>query len=1025
MDGLLEIFTLGGLAIRRGAVPVTGFELHKEEALLVYLACTRRAQPREALAELLFAERFQAQALSNLRVVLAGLRKRLNPYLLTNRQTLAFEWSQPAWLDVAVLDQCLGTAGHSLADAPSPAVAAQLEKGLALYQGDFLAGFYVRDCPGFEDWVRQERERLRQQVIEALHTLVNAYLADRAYAAGIKQATRLLALDPLREEAHQQLMTLLARTGQRSEALAQYETCRGLLETELGLPPQAETTALYEAIRAGTLRAEPARVEVIGRTAARPAHNLPAQPTAFIGRQTELDQIAGRLAVPDCRLLTVLGPGGIGKTRLALQAAAEQTANFAQGVYFVPMAPVGSSDQIASAIADALQFSFYGSKAPAVQLTNTLRDKHLLLVLDNFEHLLAGTPLLSDLLASTLHVKLLVTSRERLNLQEEWALALEGLPYPVDWDLPTPANHPLKTSPPGFASERHGSATGIPVEKSERRTGREVDIERYSAVQLFVQRAQQVQAHFSLAENSAAVVRICQTVEGMPLGIELAASWLRVMPCSQIAHQLQGSLDFLATPLRNVPERHRNLRGVFEHSWRLLSEDERSGLTNLSVFRGGFDLEAAEQVAGASLTALASLVDKSLVRLSPSGRYDLHELLRQFASDKLLEAGEAETNARRHFAYFFRLAEQAEAHLYGPEQEDWFDRLETDHDNLRAALAWSLRAENAEAGLRLAGSLEWFWNLCSHYHEAYEWLDKLLAEAGDAPASVRAKALQSAGYFAKYIEPERAQVLSEESLALAREVGDKRIIAWALGNLGSSVGWLDRRGVELYEEALTLFREIGDGWGTSHMLRRLGWLLMDQGDYERATALLEEALTLARAAKEKNATAWALLLLGNVVWFQRRDPSRAMPLYQESLALSRQIREKFHLGQVLFALGEVARSQGDYGRAQSYYGETLALVREAGENWPHIAPGLIGFGELCLAQGMPERAARLLGAADLNRLHGFLSFRFYSKRADVEHDVAAARAQLGEEAFAAAWAEGQAMTLDLAIAYALSGASEK
>jgi predicted ATPase len=376
------------------------------------------------------------------------------------------------------------------------------------------------------------------------------------------------------------------------------------------------------------------------------------------------------LAVPTCRLLTLVGSGGIGKTRLAIQAAA-QLANFAQGVYFVPLAPVGSPDLLASAIAGALQVSFYGSDDPTVQLVNYLREKHLLLLLDNFEHLREGTPLLTDILDAAPALKMLVTSRERLNLQEEWVLPVEGMQYP-------------KGDEPG-------------------------SIEDYSAVRLFVQSARRVQPAFTLADDVSAVIAICQHVEGMPLGLELAAVWLRVMSCRQIAVQLERSLDFLTTPLRNVPERHRSLRVVFEQSWRLLSESERRVLATLAVFHGGFDLEAAEQVAGASLSLLAGLVDKSLIRLNRSGRYDLHELFRQFASDKLAESGETAAATRRHFEYYAELAERAERHLYGPEQEGWFDRLAVDLDNLRAALAWSVRDEEAETGLRLAGSLGWFW----------------------------------------------------------------------------------------------------------------------------------------------------------------------------------------------------------------------------------------------------------------------------------------------------------------------------
>src|SRR5260221_1526923 len=476
-------------------------------------------------------------------------------------------------------------------------------------------------------------------------------------------------------------------------------------------------------------------------------HNLPAQSTAFVGRSTELAVIAERLADPLCRLLTVLGPGGIGKTRLAVQAAANQIARFAHGVYFVPLAPVRSPDLLAAAIASALNVSFYDSEKPNSQIDHYLREKRILLVMDNFEHLLEGTGLLTDILNTAPAVKILATSRERLNLQEEWVFTLDGLAYPQ-----------------GLTAE---------------------PIESYSAVQLFAQRARQVQASFSLDENVQPVIAICQQVEGMPLGLELAASWLRLMPCEQIAAQLARNLDFLATPLRNVPERHRSLRAVFDQSWSLLSDAERSALMKLSVFRGGFDLQAAEKVASAPVPILAGLADKSLVRLSPVGRYDLHELLRQYAADKLAETGEAVATANQHLSYFLNQAERAEAELNGPQQIAWLDRLELEHDNLRAALAWSLSGGDAEMGLRLAGALGWSWIIHAQWSEARKWYTGLLAANASAPASVQAKALHRAAEMENYLgDSKQGMIFAEQALQLARAADDKWNTAWSLATLG-------------------------------------------------------------------------------------------------------------------------------------------------------------------------------------------------------------------------------------------------
>src|SRR5262245_11067224 len=357
-------------------------------------------------------------------------------------------------------------------------------------------------------------------------------------------------------------------------------------------PPEQ---AAFVAFARGLSATPPAGLPL--RTEASLADHLPSPPTPFVGRSEEMALLRQRLDDPDCRLLTLVGPGGIGKTRLAVEAAHKQRAHFVHGAHFVSLALVNSPDLFLFAVGNVLEFLFDGQQAPIVQLINYVRDKRLLLLLDGFEHLLDAVPLLADLLAGAPHLKLFVTSRERLNLQGEWTLPIEGLDYPRD-------------------------------------TGHD-HFERYSAVQLFVQAARQSQPGFSLNSDAPGVLHICQLVEGIPLAIELAAAWVRLLPCAQIAERLASSLDFLASPVRNAPERHRSLRVVFDHSWALLSSIEQTALAKLSVFRGSFDLEAAEAVGGASLLVVASLVDKSLLRTDSTGRYALHELLRQYAAEQL------------------------------------------------------------------------------------------------------------------------------------------------------------------------------------------------------------------------------------------------------------------------------------------------------------------------------------------------------------------------------------------------------
>lgn len=428
MGDQLDIFTLGGLSIRCNGTPVTGFVSRKVEALLVYLACQGRPQPREVLAELLWEERSQAQSMGNLRVVLNDLRQHLEPFVVVTRQSIGLDLASACWLDVTELQSAISAAQAQWMRGVSlfPKTAKTLEKALDLYTGDFLAGFSIRDSQAFDHWLSTERERLRQEVVEALHHFVDYCLKNNAFAAGIAKATQSLQIDPLREETYQQLMLLLSMSGQRGAALAQYDTCCRVLAEELGIEPNAPTIALANQIRSGLPIASRPKAMI-------PTHNLPMQATPFIGRDVELSQIARSLADPNCRLLTLIGPGGIGKTRLALQAAAAQDERFPHGVYFVPLAAVGVPDELVYAIADAVKVALApsNSQMPDVQLRDYLHDKELLL-LDNFEHLLEGSILVGQLLTHALRLKIMITSRERLNLQEEWLFNMQSMDVPGD-----------------------------------------------------------------------------------------------------------------------------------------------------------------------------------------------------------------------------------------------------------------------------------------------------------------------------------------------------------------------------------------------------------------------------------------------------------------------------------------------------------------------------------------------------------------------------------------------------------------
>ena len=569
-------------------------------------------------------------------------------------------------------------------------------------------------------------------------------------------------------------------------------------------------------------------------------HNLPAPASPLVGREIELAELARLLNEPEIRLVTILGPGGMGKTRLALELAAQQLPHFASGVFFVALAPLCSAELILPAIAEAVDFQFCPGDEPKQQLLAYLREKALLLVLDNFEHLLAGVGLVADILGAAPGVKLVATSREKLNLQAETIFTVEGMAFP----------------------ERGASG----------------DLLQYSAVKLFVQNVRRLRPGFQLSEaDFSQVVRICHLVQGMPLGLLLAAAWVELLSLQEIADEINQSLDFLQTEQRDIPERQRSIRAVFDYSWNLLAEEERAVFARLSAFRGGFTREAAQTVAGASLRQLMALLNKSLLWRKPdSGRYEIHELLRQYAEQQLTAAGEAEVVQDRHLQHFVALAEQAELRLRGAEQGQQLKQLDLELDNFYRALEWSL-AQDIQGGLKLAGALTWFWNLRGHWHEAPAWLSRLLTAPGaSAPTAARAKALVAAG----------------------------NLSCWGHNDYPAARAYL--------EEGLAIYRALPtpEPWGLGYALSLYGEVLGELGEIALAQSALDESLALGQklgqAGKWICAAAWMSLA-------SRADtPGLIQERLEKSAALFRELGDEAQLGPVLQHLAFFYLSQKSY-----------------------------------------------------------------------------------------------------------------
>ncbi len=964
MSGL-KLLLFGPPRVELNGQPVNT-ERRKALALLTYLAVTGASRSREALATLFWPDYDQSRASAYLRRTLWELNQMLGEgWVEADREAVTL--ARRPGLDVDEFRARLAL-GRPAATPLAERVRA-LTDAAALYRDHFLAGFSLKDAPDFDEWVFFQAEGLKRDLAFVLETLVRLHL-DADPAAGLEPARRWLALDPLNEAAHRALMMTYARSDQTAAALRQYDECVRVLRAELSVAPSAETTALAQQLRAGGARpAEPAPAPA---ATSRAGSRLPAQATPFVGRASELEQLAALLADPDCRLVTLTGPGGVGKTRLALKAAEAQQAAFKHGVYFVPLAPVQAPDLIISAIADAVGFRFFGQveNDNAHQLYNFLRERELLLVLDNFEHLITGAPQLSSLLEAAPRVRLLVTSRERLNLQEEWLFAVTGLPVPGRDELAAAA--------------------------------------AYGAVHLFTQTARKANAGFKAGDADLAhIVRICRLVDGLPLGIELAAAWTRSLSAAEIAAEIERSVDFLASPLRNVPARHQSLRAVFEYSWHMLTAAEQAVFPRLALFWGSFQREAAEEVAEAGLPVLAGLVDKSLL-YHLDGRYALHEAVRQLAAERLRATPPGEDAVlARHSAYFGRFIGRRRKALGGHGQRQALVEVSAEIEDIRAGFRWAVaHAEPADVDVYL-DALCSFYDIRSRFEEAFETFSRATADweaRGDAsvPAQIiLGRMLAWHGWFGYRLskmsvargsvlrgleilrglgEPAKAALAFVNVQALHTDaIPDLETLkpmvrfslnhylleddAWGIATLYPyttyGATFADFQQAKL--ESIAIFRSIGDDRSAAMSLSTLGENVHHFGDFAEARRLFEESISVARELGDRY---WVSLNLDWAGWVARQmgDFAEARRQHTESLAISREIGDQLGVAGSLDNLGLLAFEAGDLDEAERLFGEGLEIRRATGHGGS-VAVSLEHFGRLALARGDWARAEAALAEA--------------------------------------------------------------
>jgi predicted ATPase/DNA-binding SARP family transcriptional activator len=1001
--GLVLSF-LGPPLIRVDGVSIE-LRLRRPMALLAYLAVTAQRHSRDELAELLYPGGSRGGSRSGLRRALSTLQVAIGQgWLAADRNGVCLAPGPDRQMDVHVFRSLVAKAKTLDKAGDAARAAGKLAEAVRLYRGEFLAGFFLDDASAFEDWQLGEAESLRKEQAAALMRLAEMHEAAAEYAEAATYGRQLLGLDPLEESVHRILMRVHARAGSRSEALRQYDRCRRVLERELGQAPDEETERIREAIVSGKIGAAPPRPVSTGlpaspaRTLGAPPDSLPMQPTPFMGRETELEAVVDALRQAETRLVTLTGPGGCGKTRLGLEAAAELRDCFDQGVYFVDLAPVHDPAHVLLAVAAALRISQGSSgRRPLPDVLNDfIRDKRMLLVLDNFEHLLAAAPDVAGILAACPHVKVLATSREALRLRAEH-------------EIPVP---PLRLPVPGDPAGRLRDA---------------------EAVRFFERRAAAVRPDFRITDgNVAAVAGICIRLDGLPLALELAAARLKALTPESLLVHLDARHALAIEGARDLPARQRTLRAEIDWSHDLLQESDRRLFRRLSVFASGFSFEAAEAVCGFDtdespidvLGGLVSLVEKNLLERRDDGeglRYSMLQTVREYALEHLETSGES-LLAHQGFAHYFgALVEDTEPGLYGADQAAWLARLDADYSNIIATLEWLRRHGVREQGIRMSGVLGWFWVRRARLTEGQYWLKAFHdAAAPDDPPGPRAPLTYYLGWMGTWIYRTKSEYLAargylQESFELSCAAGAAKWFALSLSAMG-------------YEHPAL--------------------------SQEQRWALLEESVETARKAGDQRTLAYCLIVAYSIPDRSVEKPdSFKKAAIEEALELARKCGDPFMLAEVTKAMGNVLHQLGDHAAAVTWMRESARLARESDNLWT-LLDALRLLGLECLCVGNTEEAKERLReglrmAVDLSAgktqhelLHVMSDVAAREGRGRRAMRLRAAATLIWEpdarwprdsmpmidlpaEAATAEWEAARSMTPEAAVAYALADAGDE
>ncbi len=886
-DSQLKISLFGEFHLAFPGKPALSLSGDRPISLLAYLLLHRKtAVSRQHLAFTLWPDSSDSQARANLRNLFYTLRQTLpaaDTYLAADSMTLQWRNDADFSLDVAEFETALAAAKTAVTDAEKMS---WLETAVSLYYGDLLPGNY-------DDWIIPLREELRQAYLGSLYQLVQLHEQSGDFRAAARTSQRLIQQDPLDEPAYVQLMRLYALSGDRAGVRRVYEQCVTSLRRELDVEPGATTQAAYDEF----LRLEAPAVPMPAPEARPIAREirpspLPIPATPFIGREAELAHIAELLADPTCRLLTIVGPGGIGKTRLALETAVGHQPVFPDGVIWVSLNDLQTPEQLMAAIAEEIRYRLSGTANAESELLHVLSTKKLLLILDNFEHLLMAVDFVTRLVTQATAVKLLVTSRLALGLQEEWRFDLGELSLPDDQEMTTLADN--------------------------------------SAVQLFVQSARRAASNVSLAEAEySAVARICQLVGGMPLGIELAASWVRLLSCAEIAQEIEKSLDFLTVDLRNMPLRHRSLRAVFDYSWELLAPDEQKFLARLSIFQGGFTREAAAQIAAVTLPQLSLLVDRSLVQRIAVGRYNLHNIIRQYANEHLqADPDDSLATAQQHSDYFLQWLADQDQLIRGAQQKEAITAVAADLANIRAAGEWGVAHQSFDLVCRASFPLFYFYELkglLKSGEVTFRLAAERFAQGADAASAAARIAIANMRTNWAYFAFRLGQITSVEAdlrevVETLQALGDETVLSYSLRYLALAIAANGRleEAVQIMHQSLAIASRHDRQWEIAISQAYLGMLYHDQGRLSEAQPYLQEALANGRCLQDVRVAAFSLLLLSRTQ-IELGQIETATAQLTEVIALAEQTNDSYTINMAYWTLGVASRKQGELTTAQQFF----------------------------------------------------------------------------------------------------------